>query len=386
MSKVEEKNNQNNNVKVGKVKYKAEPTRHFPRFKIPAYVEIDGKRYKVRDWSIGGCAIIGLPDEYLEKKWVKANFIIPFDTFDVVIKDIKLEFIRKYPDGSIGCRFTEIKPEQVALLQDIIEAYLEGSIVSLDEFINVVKREDLRAALEANRPLPKKENKRIELIRKVFILGLFSFITFLLIVFILEALKHRVFLIKAVDAFVDADLTVLRSPFSGVIKYNKGIHIDTVVKKGDRIGVVVSPFKLGFILYSPVKGIITTQFAKNREVIREGDPVVGIFPENSEIYVFANILHKDTDRVHLNQIASVELPTGQVLEGKIVEIKSGTNKLLATIHMSTPMPSYAQAWSYDMVKIKIPQGYLTHKDLGKSVFVTIDITPTILKPVLGWLP
>lgn len=383
---MEKKQKDASNVKVGKVKYKAEPTRHYPRFKIPAYVEIDGKRYKVRDWSIGGCAIIGLPDEYLEKKWAKANFIIPFDTFDVVIKDIKLEFIRKYPDGAVGCRFTEIKPEQVALLQDIIEAYLEGSIVSLDEFINVVKREDLRAALEANRPLPKQENKRLELLRKIFILGLFSFITFILIVFILEALKHRVFLIKAVDAFVDADLVILRAPFSGIVKYKKGIRVDTSVKNGTLIGSVISPFKLGFLLYSPTRGIIVTKYAKNREVVREGDPIVGIFPEKGEIYVFANLLHKDTDRIHINQIASIELPTGEVLKGRIVEIKSGTNKLLATIHMTTPMPSYAQAWSYDLVKIKVPQGYFTHKDLGKSVFVTIDLTPPILKPILGWLP
>jgi len=154
-----------------RIKHKAEPTRHYPRYKIPAYIEIDGKRYKLNDWSIGGCAIADLPDEYFEKKWSVGNLIVPFDTFETVIKDIKLEFLHRRPDGSVGCRFTELRPEQLSLMQDIIEAYLEGNIVTLDEFINVIKREDLRETLEGRRPKPPKRGGKEEFLRRIFVLS-----------------------------------------------------------------------------------------------------------------------------------------------------------------------------------------------------------------------
>lgn len=370
---------------VGKVKYRAEPKRHFPRYRIPAYIEIDGKRYKLKDWSLGGCAIYDLPDEYFEKRWAVGNLIIPFDTFEVIVKDLKLEFLRRNPDGTVGCRFTELNPEQISLMQDVIEAYLEGSIVSLDEFINVVRREDLREALEASRPTPPKRSGIQETLRRIFILLTFLLFSATLIIFLLEALKVRVFTVLPLSSFVDTDLVVLRTPITGVVQLDN-VKSGDELKAGQLLGSVLSPYRISAVLKSPISGKVAALYVKNQEIAKEGDPILGIVPEGAKFFVRSNIFHKDAEKVRLGQTAKVIFPDGREFEGRIVKISSGPKKALAQLHSSTPVPVYTNPWEYDSLKIEIPQDSLTVSDIGKTVVVKIDVIPRYLKPLLGWLP
>jgi alginate biosynthesis protein Alg44 len=367
-----------------RIKHKAEPTRHYPRYKIPAYIEIDGKRYKLNDWSVGGCAIADLPDEYLDRKWASGNLIVPFDTFETVIKDIKLEFLHRRPDGSVGCRFTELKPEQISLMQDIIEAYLEGNIVTLDEFINVIKREDLRETLEGRRPKPPKRGGREEFLRRVFVLSvLFSALT-LLVIFLLEALHARVFIVKPVAAFYDAKLEIIRSPINGFFKTKYKWQVGDRVKKNQVIGVVDSPASFSVAIPSPVTGTVVEVYAKNLDVVRFIDPLLAVLPDGEEIYVYANILHKDMERVRVGQDVEIIRQDGRIQRGKIVAIEGSPS--LATFHSITPLPAYSLSWNYDRVKIKVIDEEVPMTDLKKSVDVVIDLTPTLLKPIFWILP
>jgi len=375
----------NNNNEHGKIKHRAEPTRHYPRYRIPAYIEIDGKRYKLKDWSIGGCAIIGLPEEYLEKKWAVGNLIVPFDTFDTVIKNVKLEFLRKNPDGTIGCRFTDLRPDQISLMQDIIEAYLEGSIEpSVDEFINTVRREDLREALEARKPKAPKRADVEEILRRIFITVLFLTIIGVLVLFILEALYVRVYLVKAVTAFYDAPLKVIRTPASGFFKFKKPLQKGDTVKKDQVVGFMNVPGLVSFVVPSPVNGTITEVLVKDNDAVREGDPLMLVLPEGGKIYVFANILHKDLERVKIGYPARILRFDGKVVIGRIVEIKASPS--LAALHSTSPMPAYSFAWNYDRVKIEVPEDSCSMEDIGKAVEVEIDLTPKPLKPIFSHLP
>ena len=369
---------------VRRIKHKAEPTRHYPRYKIPAYIEIDGKRYKLNDWSIGGCAIAGLPDEYLERKWTVGNFVVPFDTFETIIKDVKLEFLHRRPDGSVGCRFTELRPEQLSLMQDIIEAYLEGSIVTVDEFINVVKREDLRETLEGRRPKPPKRSGREEFLRRVFVLSiLFSALT-LLIVFLLEALHVRVFVVKPITAFYDAKLKIIRSPINGFFKTKYNWQVGDRVKRNQIIGIVDSPASFSVAIPSPVTGTVAKVYAKNLDVVKLADPLVAVLPDGEEIYVYANILHQDVERIRIGQDVKIIRPDGKLQRGKIVAVEAAPS--LAVSHSLTQLTTSSLSWNYDRVKIKVIGERVTIADLRKSVEVFIDLTPPVLRPIFWILP
>jgi alginate biosynthesis protein Alg44 len=382
-------NGEKNQDEENRIRHKAEPTRHYPRYRIPAYVEIDGKRYKLKDWSVAGCAVTGLPEDYFSKKWTKANLVFPFDTFDAVIKNIKLEFIRRNPDGSIGCRFSDLNPAQVSLLQDIIESYLEGDIITLDDFINVIKREDLREAIEKYRPKPPERRGKEEFLRRIFILSLLSLTVFVLVVFLLEALKVRIYTVTSQSAFYDGKIEIVRTPLSGLFSSKKPLKPGDKVYKKQILGTVISPIGGSFIVFVPDNGTIVETFVKSGLAVREGDPILAILPEKAEIYVFANVLHKETKRLRVGQeVEIIDPQTGKTFFGVIEKVLTGPQKILGSLHEATPMPPYASPWMYDAIKIRFDykkQG-ITYRDLGRSVYVKIDLTPPILKPILGLLP
>lgn len=120
--------------------HEAEITRQHARYKIPAKMEIDGKIYKLEDWSVSGCAIENLPDELLHRKFAVGKMIFRFDDFETVVDNIKLEFINRRPNGVVGCRFTELNPQQLAILNQIIASYLAGDIITEDDIIHAVTR------------------------------------------------------------------------------------------------------------------------------------------------------------------------------------------------------------------------------------------------------
>ena len=356
----------------GRVKFKAEPTRHFPRYKIPAFVEIEGKRYRLKDWSIGGCAIIGLPEEYLERRWSNGNFVIPFDSFDAVVKDIKLEFLRKNPDGTIGCRFASLRPDQISLLQDVIEAFLEGTVVTLDGLVNVIRREDLREALEAKRPQAPKRGGLEEVLRRTFILFMFLAVVGVLTVFILEALYQRVYLVKAVSAFCDATVKVVKTPVSGFFSFRKPIRKGEEIDKGQVLGFLRAPGKVSFVVPSPTSGKVLEVHVDNDEALTEGDPIVTLLPNGEKIKVIAYLPHEKVERIRLGQEATVVKADGKKIVGRVVK-------------MDKPLdPSSGKV--NDKLIIEVPPGSFTIDEIGSVVSVEFNLVPKKLRPFFQFLP
>ncbi|WP_457678117.1 efflux RND transporter periplasmic adaptor subunit [Thermovibrio sp.] len=375
-----EKERENKNMNV---KHKAEPTRHFPRYRIPAYVEIDGKRYKLKDWSLGGCAIIGLPDEYLERKWGTGNLIFPFDTFETVIKDVKLEFLRRNPDGTVGCRFSDLLPEQVSLLQDIIEAYLQGEIVPLNDFINAIKREDLRESLQ-QRKKKLEQHGRLEHFRRflAFILLLGGFLV--LAFFILNALYTRVFVVKALSAFYDSNVKVIKTPLPGIFRTKHVFKPFESIKEGELIGSITAPSGAATLIYSPVNGIVLKSFLNNGDTVVQADPIISVVPNGAKVYVYANVMHQDLENITVGQSVRMKDAEGEVFYGRIKEIKAAPS--IGMVHRLN-RPTYSFAWNYDVVIIE-PDREVPISKIGEAVQVKIELIPKeisfLFKPFRRW--
>ena len=118
--------------------HEAEITRQNTRYKIPAKMEIDGKIYKLRDWSLTGCSIIDLPKEYLNRH-TTGKMIFKFDQFETIIDNLKIECLYK-KENYIGCCFTNLTPQQISILNQIITAYVNGDIITQDDIITAVTK------------------------------------------------------------------------------------------------------------------------------------------------------------------------------------------------------------------------------------------------------
>lgn len=366
------------NEKSETVKHVAEATRHFARYKIPAFLEIDGKRYLLDDWSTAGCGIKNLPDEVISRKTVIAHLVCPFDNFETTIKNIKVELLHKNEKDIVGGRFTEVKPDQLSLMQEIIGAYLEGNILNIDGLINTVRREDLKESMEKRRPKGPGEGGLEDFFRKIFIFVSLLGIVVLLVYFLLKSFYYRVYNVEALSSYFDANLTVIRSNVDGVIK-EKNIHGEGKrIEKDDLVGIIDSVTTLPVVVSSPVSGTVYRANFEPHSVILRGDALVSIIPDNESIYVTANILHKDLKRVFLGQSAKITTHNGEVIDGIIYSIDAAPE--IDALHKLSNDQFNANTWIYDRLKIKLKRP-IPLSQLNTSVSVEIDSAPKTMEPL-----
>jgi len=345
--------------------HEAEVTRQHARYKIPAKIEINGKVYKVYDWSVSGVGIIDLPDEIYNQKFAVGKMIFKFDDFETVIDNLQLEFVSKREkDGHdiVGARFTKLTPQQIAILNQIISAYLSGDIVTEDDIIHAVARSQFT---------PKKDNKpKVEKKKVLLVLFLLTLFVFFLILFIISLFYKKTFVVKSENAFFDANMTVIRAPSPSYIEFSKDLENKKFINKGDIL--LYSHLIYGGIqiVKSPLSGYIHKIVIHNGDFRNVGEPIIAVLEKNYKIFIVANILHKKIEKIRIGDIAIVNLPNGDKFYAKVVKIEFPYNVIE---QHSRPLENiYNQARNYDKV-ILYPINYKVPEDLiGTSATVTID--------------
>lgn len=350
--------------KAKQIVHESEITRQHARYKIPATMEIDGKEYKIDNWSLSGCAIINLPEEYLKKKFAIGKMLFKFDDFETAVDRLNIEFLRndKYGDKTImRCRFTDIKPHQTAILNQIITAFIEGDIITQDDILQVVKRQIT---------YPKKNPKPVDKKKGWSILIIIYFVIFLLVAFLLYTFYTRTFIVKSIIGYVDANISVIRAPSPSYIKFFKQLHKNEEINVSMPLGIAKLIYGGSVILKSPVKGKIFSVYIPNDTFRNVGEPILSILPDKTDYYIIGHFLEEQAVKLKTGYIATVILPTGEKFKAKIIKmsypepLKSEKSKPLKNF--------YAQSINYVTVILK-PLNYdLTPKLIHTSVHLIID--------------
>ena len=361
--KKENKDMSHNADIASQVKHEAEITRQHARYKIPAIMEIDGKNYKIDNWSISGCAIINLPEEYIGK-FAEGKMKFKFDNFETAVDNLKLEFLRndKFEDKTImRCRFTELKPDQRAILQHIIDSFLEGSVVTQDAILHVVKHQIT---------YPDKKTKEISHKKAWSILLLIYIVIFVLILFLVYVFYNRTFIVKAIAGYVDTNVSMVRSPAPSFIEFLEN------VKPGEEINTS-KPFAVAKMLNggirtlrATVNGKVLNIYVHNNEFRDTGEPILSIIPKGAKTYIVAHILTQQAEKLRVGNIATVTLPDGREFKAKIVDIKYPAP--LSSEKSKGVTNTYANSINYVKVILKPIKFKLTPKQLNESVNVKID--------------
>jgi len=342
--------------------HEAELTRQHARYKIPAQIEIEGTKYKVYDWSVSGVGIEGLPDELFNKKFVVGRMIFKFDDFETVIDNLKIEFVIRKPDGVVGGRFTEQTPQQIAILNQIISAYLAGDIVTEDDIIHAVTRSNFMQKKEKKTQIDKKKSIMVLLL-------LWAFVIFL-VLFLLFVMYQRIYLVKTENAYFDANISVVRAPSPSYIEFAKDFKPNEEINRSEIL--MYSHLLYGGIkvVKSPFDGYIYKTMIKNGDFRNVGEPVFAVLKKNYSIYIVAHVLHKDLIKLHIGDIGKVSLSNGDTFYAKIEKIIF-PYKIVA--QHSKPLENvYNQPRNYDRIILK-PINYMPNIDMiGESVNVIID--------------
>src|SRR5512134_518893 len=94
--------------------HEAEIHRQHVRLRIPIVVEIDGTRYGVDDWSIGGFGVAGPITSRQPGERYPARLIFPFEDFEITLR-LDCQMIYVLPDGSrFGSKFLALSQGQVS--------------------------------------------------------------------------------------------------------------------------------------------------------------------------------------------------------------------------------------------------------------------------------
>jgi len=358
----------NDNKKIAKqIVHEAEVTRQYARYKIPAKVEIDGKIYVVDNWSLGGLAIKNAPKEFCEHIHKKAKMLFKFDTFQTVVDNLDIEFIcnGKNPEGDffplLGARFHNLEDNQISILNNIITAYINGDIIT---------QEDILYAATKNITYQKKQKKEISR-KKADLVLIFIYLTiFSLLSFLGYIAYYRTYVVEAINGYIDANITVIRSPYLSYIEFTKPYEINQSIEENET--VAIARFVDGTIqpVLSPISGTIFKLNMISGEFRNTGEPIMTILNKNAQIYIKARINHlKMFKKIKVGYIAKIRTINDEVFKAKIVniipaqEIDQDKVKVVQNI--------YNKPRDYDTVILK-PLKPISKSLINTSVFVTID--------------
>lgn len=350
------------------VLHEAEHTRQHARYQIPAHFKIAGKYYSLENWSVSGAAIKNIKEPV--QKIFRAELIFNFGSFHTIL-EVELAKKSFSPEKQIlRCSFSNLTKDKLSVLHYIINSYLAGELTTTGSLIEVLKKDrytqkDMSKTLNPDMSGWQKLMLRA---KQVLIYISLSAIVFGLLGFIVFSSYNKLFIVKSLSAKVDAPIVVIRSPqpsyYTAIIN-----TLNTRVKKGD----LLASMKLigGGVnsIESPVQGHILTEHVLDKSFVDIGEPILTILPEGASTYIEAKVQVKDTSKLSIGQRASVQLPSSEVIETRIREIKSADS--ITTIHASPLHKVDTSSFEYIRVILE-PKRKLDISHLGDFVTVRID--------------
>ncbi len=121
----------------GPVTRESRSGRRHIRARMPVDLELDGARYRANDISIGGFGIEGMTTVRQVGESLTVSVLLPFRDYDfkmtLTCEVAHIDRQKVY----IGFRFVDITETQVALLGYLIQSYLSGELVTVENLLSV---------------------------------------------------------------------------------------------------------------------------------------------------------------------------------------------------------------------------------------------------------
>jgi alginate biosynthesis protein Alg44 len=300
--------------------HEAEVHRQHVRLKIPIDVEIDGTRYTVDDWSIGG---FGIESEIASRQpgeRFPVRLVFPFEDFEVSVRlDCQMVYITA--DGNrFGCKFLGLSQGQIGLFRYLVDAYLSGEIVSAGDVLSVAGRDNTAAA--RLHPLSfdpyAEEESRGRRLRRYGGYGFLGLATLVLLVLIALGVKDRYFTPVAASAVIEAPLFRVRAPLNGTLEAG---DVRDLLRRGAPIGEIRSLEGQSVGLQSPCECFLIEWLAMPGQYVQMGEPVAALIAADRPLVVRAQVDLPTAERLKVGDIAEITIPGREgVLVGEIEKI------------------------------------------------------------------
>ena len=309
-------------MSVSVVREDGAPSRH-PWYRIPATVEIKGWRYPVQEWSVEGFSVAGVDDPHAPGDVLAAQLMFRFDGFSTLV-DVDAEVLRRDPeDDTIVCRFPNLSRQKAAVLRAVIDSYLLGEFVAMDDLIHVVRR-DLPvdpAPLGDVEPGGRMQRLRT-LSRRWAGLAVVTLLLVAVLVVSTWAGYRRLYVADSVAALVTGPLVVIRAPQPSFFTATLPREIETVDRRNP-LAFVELVGGGSATIESPCDCRILRRHVLDGQFVSTGEPLFTLMPRGEAVHVTAQVPVEEARDIAIGDRARVSLPDRRTVEGRVTRVLYG---------------------------------------------------------------
>ncbi len=302
------------------VVHEAEVHRQHIRLQIPITIEIDGARYTVDDWSMGGFGINSEMTSRQPGERFPARMIFPFEDFEVSLR-VDCQMVYIVDDNTrFGCKFFGLSQGQVSLFRYLIDAYLTGEIVSGGDLLEIAGRDNTAIARQSDNGYnPYAEEESLgRSIKRWFGYTLLLLVGVGLAGLIAMGAAERFLTVRADSAVVEAPTFRVRAPIAGVIRT---LNHEETVSQGQMIGEIVAFDGLTAAIESPCDCLLIDWLIEPGQFAQPGEGVVSLVAADRPLLVRAQVELVKAESVSIGDIAEIRVPgQSETLLGQVENI------------------------------------------------------------------
>ena len=300
--------------------HEAEVHRQHIRLKIPIQAEVDGIRYQVDDWSVGGIGVESVMTSRRPGERFPVKLIFVFEEFDMTMRlDARMVYVDQ-DHGRFGCAFQGVTQQQMEVFRYLVDAYLSGEVVSAGDILQVRTREGaaptrLQAAYDpygGNQPWGAR-------LRRYAALAGFGLAGLALLGLVALGIKNRYFAAISTTASVEAPTVPVRAPIAG--RFVAALQPGQTVPADSALGMIHGLDGSVASLDSPCDCVVLELFGLSGQHYLVGEPLMVLIDADRPLMVRAQLPLAEIERLEVGDRAEIRVPgQGGMRYGQIERI------------------------------------------------------------------
>jgi mannuronan synthase len=286
--------------------HEAEIHRQHVRLRIPIVVEIDGTRYGVDDWSMGGFGVSGPITSRQPGERFPVRLIFPFEDFELTLR-LDGQMVYVLPEiPRFGGRFLALSQGQLALFRYLVDAYLSGELVSGGDVLSVVGRDNAgEARVQKLFAALGQEETAGRRARRYLGLALFALAGVGLAALAVAGVYERYLVVATDRALIEAPIYRVEAPAAGTVVAGAA----GLLRRGDVVATIRNGNGEAAVpLPSPCECVLDEWLIPPGQAARPGDVVATLVATDQPLTVRARVPLEDARRLRVGQLAEITVP------------------------------------------------------------------------------
>ena len=321
-------------MSINMVKFEADEQRQHARYKLPLKCVIDQHRYEAVDFSVAGIGIATGTAVLRKGKIVPVQLQFPFDGFEFSL-NLKAEICYSDPvSGRSGFKYVELTDSNVRILRYILDSYLSGELLMINELLDFSRRSvDLRArSKNRDKPVRSVSQRAGHALRRSLSLTATTVLSLGVLLVLFGGLYQKLWVFEATSAIVAIDSVPVVAPSDGVLTN----LVTGPVKSGERIATILTGTGQSVSVVSSCDCIADRADIDVDAQVKNGQQLLSLLPSGATPHITALV-----DRAHVMDLyegvdVAISLPQGKVINNAtILELPKISETQLAG---SNPVP------------------------------------------------